>query len=573
MFSDASTFSSSYHHSTCHLGGCRLATLVSMATKILGIVGFALAATSTSLLRAEKYYPDHPVVQEMVNRGVDYLNKSKLGGGAESSAEGVGLLAAYTVFKVTSDPQNRVVVQGIEIAKHLAAQTADTKYYGDEKIVYVMALAGILLPTVDVDAYGAPTKLIRDFFYRIQKPNGAWGYRYGKNASQGDISQTQYAMLCLWTMSQLGIEVSDERVAATIRFLVAAQAADGGWPYQYSAEGAEGTPTNSLSAAGLSALLISGDMLGLYRSKLAANQEEEGIIPIAFKRIVPESQRPKVNIDRVAMENATKRCEAYFVANPYDRNGKMWHYYYVYSKERYESFLEITKGKPSKSPDWYNRGVDSLKAVQAPSGSWGSISGDTDTIPPDVCTCFAILFLIRSTQKAIGELSEAMNKGIGPIPDDVSVVAISGGKIINKNNVTTIDDALKMLEDDSKAEAEDSLAPERMLLATDPQRRKEQLNRFSRLLNARDYKSRRIAAKMLGRGDDLDMVPHLIYALTDPDPEVPPIAENSLRLISRQLDTTYLPSKQKSSDGDKAKAALMWKKWYLNIRPDYVFID
>ena len=407
----------------------------------------------------------------------------------------------------------------------------------------------------------------------VQKQNGGFGYLTGTNAVFGDISQTQYVMLSFWTMNQLGIDVPPDAVAATVNFLLASQENSGGWPYQYKSPGVtQMPPSNSLTAAGLSALLIGGDLLGLYRSKQQENQEEEGIIPLAFRRVLSEAQRPKLNFDKSRVDASSKRSEAWFAANPYTRDAN-FHYYYVYSRERYESFLEITKGKQSKSPDWYNDGVRMLMEAQDEKGSWGA-KGDVSTfLPPPVATSFAILFLIRSTQKAIGDLSEALNKGIGELPDDVSSFATSGGKIVNKNSATSIDEALKMLEDDSKADGEDALAPDKMLLATDPKQRQEQINRFVRLLNAKDYKARQVAAKMLGRGDSLDVVPSLIYALTDPDPRVPFYAEQSLRLISRQLDTYHLPKKEKISDQDKNRAAAQWKKWFLGLRPDYVFVD
>jgi hypothetical protein len=396
----------------------------------------------------------------------------------------------------------------------------------------------------------------------------------GGNEKFGDISQTQYVMLAFWTMNQTGIEVPNEAVIRTLNFLLLAQEQPGGWPYMHDGGSAtQGSVTNSLTAAGLSALLIGGDLLGMYRSKMVENQEEEGIVPLAFRRVVAEAERKKVSFDKTKIEGSSKRSEAWFAANPYTRDVN-FHYYYVYSKERYESFLEITKGKQSKSPDWYNDGVKMQQASQGPDGSWGNKKDDVSSfIPPNVATSFCLLFLIRSTQKAIGDLSEAINQGIGEIPDDVGSITISGNKIVNKNATNSIDDALKMLEDDSKVEGEDGLAPDRMLLASDPKQRKEQLNRFVRLLNAKDYKARQIAAKMLGRGDDLDLVPALIYALTDPDPRVPFFAEQSLRIISRQLDTYHLPKRDKLTDQDKAKASLQWKRWYLSVRPDYVFVD
>jgi hypothetical protein len=181
--------------------------------------------------------------------------------------------------------------------------------------------------------------------------------------------------------------------------------------------------------------------------------------------------------------------------------------------------------------------------------------------------------LIRNTQKAIGELHDDVLFGGQGLPDDPSSVVVKNGKLMNKTATTNIDDALKMLESDGKAEGEDSLIPEQMSLPKDPKVRKDQLNRFSRLLNSQDPKARRFAAKILGRGDDLDFVPALIYALSDPDSQVPRFAEASLRLISRQLDTYHLPRDGKIGEGARVTAVLQWRKWYLTVRPDYVFVD
>jgi hypothetical protein len=540
--------------------------------------GMAVLAFSIAMVQwedtanAQKYTPDHPLVQQMINRGMAFLESKSAT--TDYGNEGETILVGYCAFKVTGDHNHILVKKGVDAAIALARRMAARSFQPDEKLVYVVAVAGMLLPTVDVDAYGEQTKQIRDFLIQRQKPVGGFGYLNGQQAIYGDISQTQYVMLSFWTMSQMGIEVPSDAVERAINFLMAAQDTTGGWPYQFkSPTEKEGMLTNSLASAGLSALLIGGDMLGLYRSKQQDNQEEEGIIPLAFRRVVPEGQRARVNVDRGRIDSSVKRCENWFAANPYTRDVN-WHYYYVYSKERYESFLEISRGKQQKSPQWYNDGVQMLMDSQSENGSWGTKPGETmSALSPHLSTSFSILFLIRSTQKAIGDLSEAFNQGVGELPDDVTSIATRGGKIINKNEATSIDDALKMLEDDAKIDGEDALAPDKMLLASDPKQRQDQLNRFVRLLNGKDFKARQIAAKMLGRGDSLDLVPPLIYALTDPDPRVPQFAEQSLRLISRQLDSRHLPIKEKLSEQDKARAATQWKKWFLTIRPDYVFVD
>lgn len=559
---------------TARSGHCNLNWFTFFKLPVACLVALATLCHS-SPLRAENYHPEHPVVQEMINKGLRYLKSVPIRSHGESPAEGLEILIAYAVFKVNYEPDDPIVVRGVNTAKRLAQLVSNPNFPPEGKTIYVIALAGMLLPTVDVDANGEATKQIRDYLLRSQKPHGGFGYLIGgPYFDTGDISQTQYAMLAFWTMSQSGIDVPNEAIVKAINFMVNGQIPDGGWPYQYDGKSPNTNgATNSLSAAGLSSLLIAGDMLNLYRNRMAEADEEDGLVPPAFRRILPESERKKQpNIDRARIDNSAKIGEAWHRAHPYQR--ATWHYYYVYSKERFESFLEITKRKQNKSPPWYNEEVELLRKNQAADGSWGGDGADADhALSPDVCTSFAVLFLIRSTQKAIGELSEGYLLGGNELPKDLASVKAINGKVISKTEATSVDDALKMLEDDKKAAGEDALVADRMVLATDPKQRKEQLNRFSRLLNGKDYNARRIAAKLLGRGDDIDMAPALIYALTDPDPEVPRIAESSLRLLSRQLDLYHLPKDGKLTDADRLKAATQWKKWFLLYRPGFVFVD
>ena len=533
------------------------------ATAFLGIF-----LCSIPIAAAEKYDPSHPVVMEMVRKGVAYLSSS------QSSNGGEGILAALAIYKadVNSSPDHPRVKAGINIARGMADRAA-RGFNWEHDSMYSLPLAGMLLASVNPVEYANDIKAIRDALVNVQRPNGGFGYmseNAHRAAGQGDISQIQYVMLFFWTLTQADIDVPQDSLKRCITFLMSAQLNDGGWPYQ--SPDTAGTATHSLAAAGFSGFLIAGDALGLYRSKWAENQEEEGIVPTAFQRIVADEKRKKPAMDRAQLDSTIKKAENYFSARPYTRS--TWHYYYLYGKERYESFLEITKGKRSKSPDWYNEAVELFMTNQAADGSWGSSGKDSDSpLAPDVCTSFAILFLIRNTQKAIGELHDDVLFGGQGLPDDPSSVVVKNGKLMNKTATTNIDDALKMLESDGKAEGEDSLIPEQMSLPKDPKVRKDQLNRFSRLLNSQDPKARRFAAKILGRGDDLDFVPALIYALSDPDSQVPRFAEASLRLISRQLDTYHLPREGKIGEGARVTAVLQWRKWYLTVRPDYVFVD
>jgi hypothetical protein len=248
--------------------------------------------------------------------------------------------------------------------------------------------------------------------------------------------------------------------------------------------------------------------------------------------------------------------------------GGSWYFYYRYSEERYESFLEVMNGKREKSPAWYNAGVNELKKLQDSQGAWGVTS--RDLCPPDVCTAFAILYLIRSTQKTIAKLNEGLMVGGYGLPKNAGTVRRVGDRIISEETAS-IDNLLEMMEKNKTDNVEIGLLPEDLALSKDPAVRKAQVARLARLLSSRDWKSRRIAAKLLGRSEDINQVPELIYALTDEDSEVPVIAEESLRLLTRKLTVRDLDID--STPEKKREAAAYWRKWYSAMRPDYVFID
>ena len=68
---------------------------------------------STNVVFAEKYFPDHPLVQDMVKKGVGFLTS----GDARISGEGINLLVGYTIYKVDGNPDQRVVASAIAEAR------------------------------------------------------------------------------------------------------------------------------------------------------------------------------------------------------------------------------------------------------------------------------------------------------------------------------------------------------------------------------------------------------------------------------------------------------------------------
>jgi hypothetical protein len=343
-------------------------------------------------------------------------------------------------------------------------------------------------------------------------------------------------------------------------------------------------------AAGLSAALISGDILGVMRgpgmkleNALEGEEGEEEEIPEVFRRVSAEALAGKKEkkfvsqvVSRDSLRKISTKAASWLSQNKFKRGagGSDWFYYWLYSQERYESFLEILNGRREKDPDWYRQGVETLKKYQDPAtGAFGLTGESVDPGGVEQATCLSILFLLRTTQKAIGDLKEATNLGgQGGLANVADVTAVNG-KVVDKSQVTNVEDMLKMLENSKGDASDDKLLADRIPLESDPKARKEQLNRFSRMLRSPSFAARRLAAKILGRGDDLDYVPDLIYALSDEDPVVPLVAENSLRILSRQMTNSAIPKDRTITADDRVKAERRWQQWYLSVRPDYRFIS
>ncbi len=537
------------------------------------LIGLTSALMFTGSQPVLAYSPDHPDVVAMVDRGMAFLEKADYN---QVSGEYAGgrMLVGYTVYKVTGDKEHRLVKQGLSDAVQCAADSL-SRAQGIHKIVYDASIAAIFLADVDAAHYRPQLLQLRDFLQQAQKRHGGYGYL---NQETGDTSQTQYAMLAMWALQRNGIDVPNDMIDACMRYMLITQDNTGAWGYQtkFSSNGQyNGTDavTKSLATAGICATLIGADLIGVLGKRTLV--EDDPDIPKAFMRadLIEKDRDKKGSVSSLKLDDIRPNIErsvAWQRANPYPNLGnKGWYYYYRYSEERYESFLEIMNGKgKEKSPAWYDAGVNELKKLQDKNGAWGTLN--MDFCPAEVCTAFSILYLIRSTQKTIAKLNEGFTIGGYGLPKDGRSMKRVGDRIVSEETAS-VEGLLEMMEKTGTENVEVGLLPENLTLAKDPAERKAQVNRLARLLRSQDWKSRRIAAKLLGRSEDINHVPELIYALTDPDPMVPMIAEESLRLLTRKLTVRYLEAEPTPEQKDEAMR--YWRQWYISMRPDYVFLD
>lgn len=552
-------------------------------TVFAGLVRPSMLDVST----AKAFTPYDPVVQGMIERGMQYLETEATGDGQSAATpfgRGVGqrALVGYAHFKINGDPTAAPVKRGIAAVLQ-SLERADSDQLADvshnNKSLYGITVSILLLCDVGPSDYESEIKQLFRLMETYRRSDGSYTY---PSEEKGDTSQTQYAILALWTMDKNEFSVDLKKIAQTIGWLTRVQDPEGGWPYHGVDPGSgkvrqSGLSTSTTLAAG-SALLIAGDVLKTFGDSAAKERTEEEGLPKALRTYRGEDYEKKQRKAKVSIGTILgpiQAAEKYRSNNPYSRQtrrgGYDWYYYQIYTLERYESFAEIARGtKPQKSPGWYNQVVAELKENQDPSGGWSVNSDDISATSGPEATSFALLFLIRSTQKAINAFSGTLAGGRS-LPKDTTDIRVDGSQIKGRPIAMAVTEMLDILEADGDKLDGQSL-PEDLQLAGDPKDRSAQLDRLERLVRgSTSYQARAVAARLLGTSDELRVVPSLIVALSDDDIFVRRYARDGLRFISRQFDGFGMPDKPTSDERIAAQRA--WKQWYKKMDPNYVFLD
>ena len=162
-----------------------------------------------------------------------------------------------------------------------------------------------------------------------------------------------------------------------------------------------------MTAAASGSLYICASLLGLIEKKDKDEKLPSALKEIKGKEKEPAKERIKI-ADRRAMRCAKRedRAKKWLAANGKLESIQIWVYYYLYALERCMTFRDLFEHRAEKEPEWYNDGAEFLLKSQNADGSW--TCGDQCGVVPD--TAFAVLFLMRSTKKAI-ETVEVLRQG------------------------------------------------------------------------------------------------------------------------------------------------------------------
>jgi hypothetical protein len=246
-------------------------------TQILALAAaFWLAWQSAALAVT----PESPEVKQVVAKALAWLEKQtdeRLGGKC---------LIALALHKGERPPNHPKIVAALRACESAIATPEPEDNYS-------IGLALILLCEVDAVRHRSLAEKYLAVILKRQQEGGGWGYDTGSNV--GDTSQTQYPTLAMWLAANNGLDVPNTAIEKVCAFLIRTQDPSGAWGYQTNDPGnfqraAQMDIKPSLTAAGLGALYISADLLGITGN--AAAGQPEAALPAALK-LVEDAQQPK----------------------------------------------------------------------------------------------------------------------------------------------------------------------------------------------------------------------------------------------------------------------------------------
>lgn len=524
-----------------------------------------LASLLCAASPAHALSPDSPEVRATIDKGIKFL-EGQPGGGM-----GLKALVGLTLAKNGASPDHPQIKDAVALIQ--ASVKGGAENVRDD--IYSTGVAIMFLVAVNPKQHRYDIETLVKSLHLRQKnevDQGAWGYPLDTpNGKTCDTSMTQFAVLSLW-------EANDQAEVATpvdvwekvAKWLLRTQDPNGGFGYQGKDSGEVGDrikqadTLHSMTVAGLCSVYICRDRLGLSPLRLRTDDDT----PSALKPIEDEdpAARVKTKIDAKWFNKSRGDGNHWMSDNFTIEKPKGWLYYYLYALERYETFRQMEAGGATNNA-WYDRGARFLIDSQTKDGSWEGPA------PKPADTCFALLFLLRSTKKTLERSAARYREGIlvgGRGVPGAANVRLRDGRVVVKPAAVPVEEALP--SPDGPALALDAQALETVEdLAAGADR--ETLIKHSETLRALAASPRaevrRAAVRALSRARNLDDVPLLIARLEDDDVEVMLAARDGLKSISRRLDAFNFDVR--GSAAARKEAIGKWKQWYRSIRPDAEF--
>ncbi len=512
-------------------------------------------------------------------------------------------LAAYAFLVAGGKHNSPLVARAIHDVEN---KIQNGKYKPEAHHIYEAAVDLMLLEEYDKSKYKSQMEAIARYLVGQQAPEGYWEYPHRHVG--GDTSITQYGTLGLWSAARSGIHIPLRVWEKAAQWLMRTQLQSGAfayWPVGSAKERARPEPRHSMTAAGVSALLIcrlylaggeewtpqqrqkkkrSGGVLGVLQKGESEEQQ-----PSQKKQtdILADEEGYQPKLKPKQLDPAIQRGLAWLGANFNLQNPVGEPFYYLYTMERSGALAHTDYYGPH---NWYAEGAAYALKIQREDGSWHANWVAEITAPID--TSFVLLFLAKSTAKHVKHVvPEGFGGGLlsggRGLPDDLSQAVVRDGAIVAEKVETPLDKLLADLADPKNYDVTE--AQQQLVREVQLGNREELIGKKDLLLKlAQDprVEVRRTAMWALGRCEDIRLARVLIQGLQDPNFDVAVEAYNALCTLSRRpqglgpappTGKNGTPPDQAAIEKWRKEAVKAWTKWYLKVRPyderDDLFLD
>jgi len=378
----------------------RLITLFSISALILGVVRTSPAQ--------ERVTPEQ--VDQSIKKAIEYFIKTqKADGSWEETAAPVPFhggatqwggrtaLAAYSMLAAGQSHQSPAMKKAVQWLKEQSEKKT-------MNLTYSIGMRANVWLFVPMDA-SVKKALVADremlLTHAQKSPRGFYSYECG-SGGESDTSNSQYGVLGLWALEQLGGEIPTDVWTKIDNAWRGTQGADGGWQYGLSVPTAAAGATPQMTAAGIATLFITQDYI-----------------------------RGKEGVDcRGNIDNPNISAGLGWMGKNYDPN---WaDLYLLYGVER----IGVASGyKYFGTHDWYQSSAATLVRSQGGDGSWGGGHGG-----PVCSTAWGLIFLSRGrapvvmnkleyevvNEKAARRAARKAPKGKDAAPGAVAIVSAPG---------------------------------------------------------------------------------------------------------------------------------------------------
>jgi hypothetical protein len=340
-------------------------------------------------------------VERSIREGVRYLKSMQNADGSWPDLDfkqyhtGVTGLVTLALLTAGEDPQSPSMRKALDFLRRTPAEDIDSVYAVS---LHTMALAAANEEKDKIRLMANVQWLENAQIKPVDNKSwpGTWSYT-SKKTSQGDNSNTQYALLGLNAASEVGIPVNPEVWKLAREYWSSTQKRSGGWAYTPSSGGESG----SMTSAGISSLVITG-LRRFTGSERLVGERIENCGTGGFDR------RVQAGVDWLSSQFRVD-------SNP-GVPGGIYKFYYLYGLERAGRLSGI---RYFGNRDWYREGaLELIRDQDRLQGFWRA--GDIVEGKPLIATSFALLFLAKGRAPVlVNKLRHGPGLDWNNDPDDV----------------------------------------------------------------------------------------------------------------------------------------------------------